>query len=57
MTETETDVETDVYYGLDDMYHSAVITGFSQPATATDVDTGEVVMLAYYCGEWTQVKS
>jgi len=51
-----TETQTDAYYGLDSHWHSAVITGFSEPATATDVDTGEVVILAYYCGEWTQVR-
>jgi len=51
------DDEIESYYGFDDLYHSAVITGFSHPATATDVETGETVTLAYYCGEWIQVKS
>jgi len=43
-----------VYYGLDDMYHSAVMTGFAVPATGTDIDTGETVLLVNHCGEWTQ---
>jgi hypothetical protein len=56
-TRTKIDDETTAYYGLDDEYHEAVMTGFSHPATATDVETGEIVRLVYYCGEWSQVKS